>query len=45
MYKKAMFFGDEKSAAMILQAKSPSTAKSLGRKVKNFDAEKWLDEG
>ena len=32
---------DEDTAAKILAAKHPSEAKRLGRKVKNFDQEKW----
>lgn len=43
MYKKAMFFGDLKTADLIKQTIRPEDAKSLGRKVKNFDEEKWRD--
>ena len=41
MYKKAMFFEDHVTAALIPKAKSPMAAKSLGRKVAHFNEEKW----
>lgn len=42
MYKKAQFFNDEEIAFAILTTDDPKTAKKLGRKVKNFDADVWL---
>ena len=42
MYHKAKFFGDEEIAAKILETKSPRDQKALGRKVRNFDANKWM---
>ena len=41
MYQKAMFFNDIESAEKILQTDSPREQKALGRKVKNFDSNKW----
>lgn len=41
MYHKAKFFGDEESMQKIMETESPMEQKKLGRKVKNFDAEKW----
>lgn len=42
MWRKAMFFKDYEIAHRILtKAHQPNYAKSLGRKVKNFDNEKW----
>lgn len=42
MWRKATFFKDYEIAHQILtKAKQPNYAKSLGRKVKNFDNEKW----
>lgn len=41
MYCKALYFGDEHAAVMILKAKSPTECKSLGRAVKLFSQEKW----
>ena len=41
MYKKAMLFGDEDTAVMILKADMPKSAKFYGRKVKNFNDEVW----
>ncbi len=42
MARKARLFGDEDSARRILAAGSPNDAKSLGRKVKGFSEEVWL---
>lgn len=44
MWSKAMLFGDEAAAAEILGAEHPSTAKALGRKVKQFDEAVWERE-
>jgi len=41
MYLKAQVFGDEYHSSKILNTLSPADAKSLGRKVRNFDEEKW----
>ena len=41
MARKARLFGDSLSAIRITDSKSPSEQKSLGRKVKNFDKDKW----
>lgn len=42
MWEKAKFFGDEDSAKMILETgQNPKIAKSLGRKVKNYNDTEW----
>lgn len=41
MWEKAKFFGDEEIADVMLITPDPAEVKSLGRKVKNFDVEKW----
>lgn len=42
MYRKAKFFGDEETAALILtKGKNPKVAKELGRKVKNYNDDEW----
>jgi ribA/ribD-fused uncharacterized protein len=43
MYEKALLFEDRDAAALILQAKTPFEAKSIGRKVKNFNEATWKD--
>ena len=40
MAKKAEYFKDMEILEEILKAETPEKAKKLGRKVKNFDAEK-----
>ena len=40
-YTKAVTFGDQCSAAKILNAKTPADSKALGWKITNFDKEKW----
>ena len=45
MWEKAMFFGDEEIAKIILRTPDPSEAKKLGRKVKDFNIDKWLFAG
>ena len=40
-YYKAKTFGDEEIAEKILKAKSAQSAKSFGKKVKNFNEEVW----
>lgn len=44
MYSKAVLMGDMEVAKKILEVdgKNPSKVKALGRKVKNWDEEKWL---
>ena len=41
MWEKAMYFDDLEIADLILEASSPSVAKSLGREVSGFNAETW----
>lgn len=43
MAKKAEYFKDNEILDEILKAETPDKAKKLGRKVKNFDAEKWSE--
>ena len=46
MWEKAMFFNDTEIADKIIKSDgNPSVAKKLGRQVKNFDSNKWLEEG
>lgn len=42
MYHKAKLMGDERSAERVLLAKTPQEAKSIGRKVENWDEVKWV---
>lgn len=41
MWFKAKFFGDEETADLILQSKSPSDARKLGRLVKGYNDREW----
>ena len=41
MAGKASFFGDEETCKQIMSTNNPREQKVWGRKVKNFDAEKW----
>jgi ribA/ribD-fused uncharacterized protein len=41
MAKKAELFGDKEILEEILKVEKPAIAKELGRKIENFDAEKW----
>lgn len=43
MVQKAALFGDEMVQAQILQAPNPGAAKALGRQVRGFDSELWLE--
>jgi len=43
MYKKALLFNDTEIAQEILKSNHPGTVKRLGRKIKNFDDQKWND--
>ncbi len=45
MWEKALYFGDIKIAAQILKTPNPKDNKALGRRIKNFDAGKWLIDG
>lgn len=44
MAKKALLFNDQEIFDKIIECESPAEAKKLGRKVKNFENEKWLDK-
>lgn len=44
MAKKAELFEDLEALQKILKASSPGEAKSIGRKVKNFDPKEWDKE-
>lgn len=41
MWEKAMYFNDFEIANQILKTTHPNQAKSLGRKVKNYDDREW----
>ncbi|KAK5126016.1 hypothetical protein LTR85_011371 [Meristemomyces frigidus] len=41
MYHKALVMGDEEIAQQTLECSTPAEAKALGRKVRNFDQNKW----
>jgi len=41
MVQKAIFFNDDKIYQEMLKTNNPKEVKALGRKVKNFDEEKW----
>lgn len=41
MAMKADYFGDDDAKAKIMATSSPSEQKSIGRMVKNFNAEAW----
>jgi ribA/ribD-fused uncharacterized protein len=43
-WSKARLFGDEESQQKILKSASPKTAKTLGKKVKDFNEERWEAE-
>ncbi|MFB6725518.1 NADAR family protein [Kribbella sp. NPDC056345] len=43
MADKARTFGDEQTLAEILAVPSPAQAKTLGRKVRNFDTVVWAE--
>ena len=43
MYKKAMLFGDLEVAEQILQTSDPKAQKALGRKVRYFDDNVWME--
>ncbi len=41
MHQKALLFGDEETAELIMQEKNPREQKKFGRMVKNFDKSIW----
>lgn len=41
MWRKAMLFEDTETAAQVLTVRHPGEAKSLGRKVRDFDEARW----
>ncbi len=43
MAEKARLFGDEETRKKILCATSPAEHKSLGRAVKNYNEQEWID--
>jgi len=43
MHKKALLFGDMVSAEKVLSASNPGEAKAIGREVKGFNNEKWIE--
>ena len=44
MAEKARLFGDDTIRAQVLAARTPAEAKALGRKVADFDGERWERE-
>ena len=42
MWEKANYFDDTATADLILKTPNPKENKKLGRKVRNFDVEKWM---
>ena len=44
MAQKARLFGDDQTAARILDAESPKQVKQLGREVRGFDSARWDEE-
>ena len=44
MAEKARVFGDEYNRKKILEAKDPKEMKSLGRQVRNFNADVWNEK-
>jgi ribA/ribD-fused uncharacterized protein len=44
MWRKARLFGDEATAARVLQVEHPNAAKTLGRGIANFDEDTWVRE-
>jgi ribA/ribD-fused uncharacterized protein len=44
MAKKAWLFHDEETMNKIIHVKSPAEAKKLGREIKNFNEEIWLNK-
>ncbi|WP_370319964.1 NADAR family protein [Actinoplanes sp. ATCC 53533] len=44
MWRKALLFGDEEAAVRIVAASHPRQAKMLGRRVRGFDEQTWVDQ-
>ncbi|KAK5121737.1 hypothetical protein LTR85_004612 [Meristemomyces frigidus] len=44
MWRKAMLFGDAKTASDIMKCSSPCKQKALARECANFDEAKWTEE-
>lgn len=44
MAQKALLFNDEQMFCSIIQSDHPGQAASLGRRVKNFDEQTWINE-
>ncbi len=42
MHQKALLFDDQETASAILHETDPGKTQALGRQVKNFDKEKWV---
>ncbi len=42
MAEKAALFDDQEIRAQVLQAPTPNAAKALGRKVRGFNDQRWL---
>ena len=42
MWSKARLFGDTATAARVLDVRHPNEAKTLGRRVGNFDEDRWV---
>jgi ribA/ribD-fused uncharacterized protein len=43
MWRKALLFGDEETARLIVAASHPRQAKMLGRRVRGFDEQTWVE--
>lgn len=43
MWRKAVMFGDSDIASQIVAASHPRQAKMLGRRVRGFDEQSWVD--
>ena len=44
MAQKAKLFGDDEAFQRILQAEQPGAAKEIGRAIKNFDEQRWIEK-
>lgn len=44
MHAKALLFSDPETGLAILKASHPRKVKALGRRVRNFDEERWVGE-
>ena len=43
MEQKALTFGDTEIAQQVMEAKTPDVQKRLGRMVRGFDGDKWME--